>query len=745
MSGDQEYTEERKGMLASRLRAAQIAQEDRSYDRALECYHRVLELAQHIGDKRVESCALQNLGLLYSQRKNTPLAVELYQRSIVISREIRDSREEGVTLRYLGILLTAEEQLDRAISLLTRAAEICVREVPAIAALSLGNLAWVYAQKRELSAAFQCLEKGEALLSGISPEYAIFRCVKAKIFQLANRSAAEHYLIEAQKIALHLGVQRDSELLQAIKDAEDFLATHKEAQKKLSKKDEADLREEAEILLEEGELEEAEESYGWALYFYQQSLDIYKMLGDLEGVIQACLREGKLLEHLSNSEKALEKFAHALELTTETKRLPLRARTLEAIAFLSLGSSDYTGAIAAYQEALTIVRGLGDSSFEAKLLGNLGSVYQKLRQEEQAEAEYLQALRIVKKNQNRGAEAEYLYRLGILYRGLEKDEQARDSLEKALTLAQELEDTLLERSILGHLGGMYERMGDNEKALSFFSESIALTREIAQIKFERHKIGSIYQQLWREKEKGSGQNVLASYHKLVSIFRVIGNKYLEGRHLGYLGKIYQEQKEPAEARKCYERALRLAREIDDQRLMEIQFRSLGGLYHQQGDSDRAVFYLQRALSMARSSNNYRAEARGLGLLGEVFSERAAVKKAQDYLSASIEICREVLSMEAGAFLGSLAVLQAQEGSEQEAIMSLSEGEELVSENPYEYAKFLCKKAEVFYLLKHDTESRKVLLQVKQLEADIAMETSSELTRIIQRTEALVSHKHAQDS
>ena len=63
------------------------------------------------------------------------------------------------------------------------------------------------------------------------------------------------------------------------------------------------------------------------------------------------------------------------------------------------------------------------------------------------------------------------------------------------------------------------------------------------------------------------------------------------------------------------------------------------------------------------------------------------EEAERYLNSAVEICRTTIPAAAGAFMGSLAWLYAQQSNMEQARKLLLEGEPLVQVYPEEHGKF----------------------------------------------------------
>jgi tetratricopeptide (TPR) repeat protein len=113
------------------------------------------------------------------------------------------------------------------------------------------------------------------------------------------------------------------------------------------------------------------------------------------------------------------------------------------LAYAALGQVEQ--AIGYYEQALAIVREIGDRHGEGAVLGNLGAAYYRLGQVEQAIGYYEQRLVIARETGDRRGEGNALGSLGLAYAALGQVEQAIGLLEQTLRIGQENKDVQILR------------------------------------------------------------------------------------------------------------------------------------------------------------------------------------------------------------------------------------------------------------------------------------------------------------
>ena len=86
----------------------------------------------------------------------------------------------------------------------------------------------------------------------------------------------------------------------------------------------------------------------------------------------------------------------------------------------------------------------------------------------------------------------------------------------------------------------------------------------------------------------------------------------------------------------------------------------------------------------------------------------------------------------------MALVLAQRGLTDEAILLLRKGEPLIRVYPLEHAKFLCKKGHVFHLAGDFVEARLALQHAETMAQELSSTRESELGQAIAKLEGLLS-------
>ena len=87
---------------------------------------------------------------------------------------------------------------------------------------------------------------------------------------------------------------------------------------------------------------------------------------------------------------------------------------------------------------------------------------------------YEQALPLMRQVGDRGGEAATLNNIGMVYSALGDQRKALDFYEQALPLIRQVGDRGGEATTLNNIGGVYDDLGEKRKALDFFEQALPL-------------------------------------------------------------------------------------------------------------------------------------------------------------------------------------------------------------------------------------------------------------------------------
>jgi tetratricopeptide (TPR) repeat protein len=140
---------------------------------------------------------------------------------------------------------------------------------------------------------------------------------------------------------------------------------------------------------------------------------------------------------------------------------------------------------------------------------------------------------------------------------------------------------------------------------------------------------------------GRVERAIKLYEKALAIAREVDDRREEGVQFGNLGLAYYSLGQVKQAIKLYEEALAIAREIGDRRDEGVRLGNLGRAHSALGQFTRAIEFYEQALSIAREVGNRAREGRHLGNLGFVYHALGRVEQAVKLCEEAVAIAREI--------------------------------------------------------------------------------------------------------
>jgi CHAT domain-containing protein/predicted negative regulator of RcsB-dependent stress response len=174
----------------------------------------------------------------------------------------------------------------------------------------------------------------------------------------------------------------------------------------------------------------------------------------------------------------LSKYRQALEILPKRERKDLRARLLTNIGYIYQATGDPWQALSYYKEALPIHREAQNNSGIALTLNNMGVAYASLGDPRQGINLLNEALVIRHTIGERGAQAASLLEVGTAYQKARDLRQAEESFRQALELAEKVESSALQAEGHFRLAALQSREGRLEPALKEIQASIAIVESL---------------------------------------------------------------------------------------------------------------------------------------------------------------------------------------------------------------------------------------------------------------------------
>ncbi|MEG5057808.1 MULTISPECIES: tetratricopeptide repeat protein [unclassified Microcoleus] len=218
-----------------------------------------------------------------------------------------------------------------------------------------------------------------------------------------------------------------------------------------------------------------------AIAFYQQSLEIYEKIGDVQGKAATLHNLAIIYANQGDVEKAIAFYQQSLELQEKIGDVQGKAATLHCLAGIYRNQGDVEKAIAFYQQSLELKEKIGDVQGKAATLHQLAIIYANQGDVEKAIAFYQQSLEVEEKIGNVQGKAATLHQLAIIYANQGDVEKAIAFYQQSLEVEEKIGNVQGKAATLHQLAGIYANQGDVEKAIAFYQQSLELKEKIGNV------------------------------------------------------------------------------------------------------------------------------------------------------------------------------------------------------------------------------------------------------------------------
>lgn len=391
-------------------------------------------------------------------------------------------------------------------------------------------------------------------------------------------------------------------------------------------------------------------NYEQAIQAYEQALRFAEADGNTERIATTLGFLADAHAELGDSKQAIAYYQQNLALTnTVTSQIS----SFSGLGHLYLTNNQLTDAVEHYEQALSLIRQIGDVSQEYPLLNTLasaqlglgqfadardngmrsrdlatadnaplfemnawsilGQAYAGLNQVDEAIAAHEQALALAKTLAEPQQEVLSLTSLGSLYQGIGQYLDAIDAFEQVLVLTaqtQESYGTLAEDALI-FLGQIHILLGDYSRAIAYFQENLSLVQKDSDLANDiaaYQKIGDAYY------ASGRYSTATEYYQQALNQARASNNSLEEVRALTNLVSGYRSLHQFVDARQHAEEAVQIAQSLDDPWTQGIALWELGNVQLLVQD-DQTIDTFQSLVALSDNANGF-PQSLALRSLGE---------------------------------------------------------------------------------------------------------------------------------
>jgi len=274
-----------------------------------------------------------------------------------------------------------------------------------------------------------------------------------------------------------------------------------------------------------------------AMEYYISSLKIAEEIGFTEQAINNLCNIGSIYKEQKNYDKALIYYSESLKLAEERNLENSVAINQGNIGNVYLAMGKYALSLRSYLIALGIDEKLQNKINQSAWVANIAGLYQlqsdsasktgnaKLAEFKSAKAieYYLRSLQLSKEIGNQYLEAHTLGNIGEVYEGLKQFKRAEEYMLKSLDLANKIQSADVMRAAHNKLYALYSEMKLPAKALEHYEKYIAIRDSIYN---EDHKKAISELEIKYQTEKKEAENILLTEKNRGQALEIKNERYM---------------------------------------------------------------------------------------------------------------------------------------------------------------------------------------------------------------------------
>lgn len=302
----------------------------------------------------------------------------------------------------------------------------------------------------------------------------------------------------------------------------------------------------------------------------------------------ALLALGSVFEGLERYDSCLECYQYAAERATDEPALELSIAWQRAHCFERMGN--YEQAIGHLQAAIELA-GANDPTERARLFRQIARLYLALADREQAIAHFQAGLELAEGIGDLSFQARILVDLGNVFLDGELYRQAIDRFSEARRLVEDPLDQLPAISGLGHASF---RMQDWHGANNAFSEALRIAESIQDLYWMASSLAMLALTARNLQEYA---RALEYYDRGIEIARRNGDQMQAAHFMQQMGSLYEEMKEWNRAFSSYQEALAMFSALGARSDQAVAHESLARVLEALGQKEQAIAEAEQAIAI----------------------------------------------------------------------------------------------------------------------------------------------------
>jgi predicted ATPase/class 3 adenylate cyclase len=374
-----------------------------------------------------------------------------------------------------------------------------------------------------------------------------------------------------------------------------------------------------------------------ALELYDQVLQLYVKSKNEEAAVKVLLKKAGVFETIGQWDQGLECLYDGLERAERIQSNLLIGRVKNEIGRLSMLKGDYDAARENLETARTLFKDLDDGQGLSKILGNLGSLYFRKGQYEEAKAYLMEGIEL-SRSLDLVVDAQIVSSLGLAFMNQGKYSEGLKWMKRQLEDCRNRNDKPGMATLFVNMGIVSMEKGDNNYALSCFVEGKNLSEELGNkllISIATGCMGTIF------KDRGEYEAAHENFDKDLTLSLELGDKQGIAIAHGLVGELQAVEGKFEEAKKHLKKSLKICKQLGYMKGIAKAVNNLGDVYYLQGKYKKAVKNYEEAIRITSEINHKLVMGESLLELATALLAMGKPKKAMDNLEKGEKLAKEI--------------------------------------------------------------------------------------------------------
>jgi tetratricopeptide (TPR) repeat protein len=248
----------------------------------------------------------------------------------------------------------------------------------------------------------------------------------------------------------------------------------------------------------------------------------------------------------------------------------------------------------------------------------------------------MDALKLARRTSDLPSEAQWLASIGHTLWSFDQPDDAMRAVTEGLAVARRIDDVDLQAEFLGLLGRIYQAEGQIPRARECYQRALEYQRKLGNLAEQMTHLTAMGN-LAAIARQHSQANTL--YEQALKIAAERGDWGASARLHGRMGRVAQQQRDPAAALDHFKRSLHAAESTDNDELIGQALIHLATALHANSDPSALPAY-RRALAVSQQTGDFKRESLVRLNMGILLGSTGYVEEGLSHLYRAAEVVAE---------------------------------------------------------------------------------------------------------